>query len=75
MILVVLQGQGSTRTEESRQYQGLVVVLAGGMNRPGYREGSKLRENGATSTSNKANKFSPEIRERADRLVQENRGD
>jgi len=45
------------------------------MNRPGYREGSKLRENGATSTSNKANKFSPEIRERADRLVQENRGD
>lgn len=45
------------------------------MNRPGYREGSKLRENGAMRASNKANKFSPEIRERADRLVQENRGD
>jgi len=42
------------------------------MNRPGFCGGSNSRENGAM---NKSNKYSPEVRERAVRLVQEHRAE
>jgi len=42
------------------------------MNRPGFCGGSDIWENGAM---NKSNKFSPEVRARAVRLVQEHRGE
>ncbi len=42
------------------------------LNRPGFDGGSDLAENGAM---NKSNKFSPEVRERAVRMVQELRGE
>ena len=42
------------------------------MNRPGLWRGSNLCENGAMK---KHNKFSPEVRERAVRMVQEHRGE
>ena len=43
------------------------------MNSPEYRGGSKDRENGAMNK--KSNRFAPEVRERAVRMVQEHRND
>jgi len=42
------------------------------LNRPEFRGGSNSREDGAMT---KSNKFSPEVRERTVRLVQEHRGE